>query len=383
MAGARVVVALVFVTLGASFIASTALLIHEFQSLDWLTIVIAHSNLFYFFPVLGLLALFAFYLPSVVLTHFYWNHVPHGRVQFVVGLVVVALLSYGFTIYLFQPPRPIWEVKPDALRADKGEGLAGRVAILEALADLREKARTRVGVSSLARSCAKDLLMEEPKEMGEKRYCFPARAHLTGAECCKVQAQFRQAVLSLQQDPATRSLSARLDVILFLPLKAFFVLIIVAIAAMLAFWRDRIDQHYRELVPRLERGVIVGAFAMLFWPAIDYGYQETANALFGRMEAGLQVRLSLVIAPWVLLLLFYFLRRLGKQGEMIGQISGVVVAAVAVLRYDQLNDLVGHYFGIGAHPAMLIAQAVLAVIGVSALLLGRVVDQRQTRAAAA
>jgi len=101
------------------------------------------------------------------------------------------------------------------------------------------------------------------------------------------------------------------------------------------------------------------------------------------MEAGLQVRLSLVIAPWVLLLLFYFLRRLGKQGEMIGQISGVVVAAVAVLRYDQLNDLVGHYFGIGAHPAMLIAQAVLAVIGVSALLLGRVVDQRQTRAAAA
>ena len=79
---------------------------------------------------------------------------------------------------------------------------------------------------------------------------------------------------------------------------------------------------------------------MLFWPAMDYGYQQTANALFGRFKRGPQLRLSLVIAPWALLLLFYFLRRLGKQGEMVGQISGVVLAAVAVLRYEQLNDWV-------------------------------------------
>jgi hypothetical protein len=124
-------------------------------------------------------------------------------------------------------------------------------------------------------------------------------------------------------------------------------------------------------VPRLERGVIIGAFAMLFWPAMDYGYQQTANALFGRLEAGPQLRLSLVIAPWVLLLLFYFLRRLGKQGELIGQISGVVVAAVAVLRYEQLNDWIGRLFGIGADRWTLIAQAVLAVVGLAALLWSR------------
>jgi hypothetical protein len=75
-----------------------------------------------------------------------------------------------------------------------------------------------------------------------------------------------------------------------------------------------------------------------------------------------------VIAPWALLLLFYFLRRLGKQGEMVGQISGVVVAAVAVLRYEQLNDWVGRLFGIGADQWTLIAQAVLAVLGLAALL---------------
>jgi hypothetical protein len=100
---------------------------------------------------------------------------------------------------------------------------------------------------------------------------------------------------------------------------------------------------------------------------MDYGYQQTANVLFGRMEPGLQLRLSLVIAPWVLLLLFYFLRRLGKQGEMIGQISGVVVAAVAVLRYEQLNDWVGRLFGIGADPWILAGLAVFAVVGLVGL----------------
>jgi len=149
------------------------------------------------------------------------------------------------------------------------------------------------------------------------------------------------------------------------------VLIVVAIGLLLAVWRDRVDKHYRELVPRIERGVIIGGFAMLFWPAMDYGYQQTANVLFGRMDAGPQLRLSLVIAPWALLLLFYFLRRLGKQGELVGQISGVIVAAVAVLRYEQLNDWVGRLFGSGMDARMMAAQAVLAVIGLIALLISR------------
>jgi hypothetical protein len=369
MLGARIFVAISFALLGASFIASTVLLVREFDSLDWFTMVVAHSYLFYFFPVLGLLALCAFFLPSVVFTHLYWNHLRYGRVRFLVGLVVVLTASYGFANYLDKPPRSIWEASPSALQADKAQG--GRVAILDALADLRAKAQTRVGVSSFARTCAIDPLVEEPEEMAKKRYCFPAKAHLTGAECCSVQREFAEAVLSLQQNPATRSLSAKLEALVFLPIKVFFVLIVVAIGALLAQWRDLIDRHYRELVPRLERGVIIGAFAMLFWPAMDYGYQQTANALFGRMEAGPQLRLSLVIAPWVLLLLFYFLRRLGKQGELIGQISGVVVAAVAVLRYEQLNDWIGRLFGIGADRWTLIAQAVLAVVGLVGLLWSR------------
>lgn len=367
MAGARVFVAIAFVILGASFIASTALLIHEFQGLDWLTMIVAHSHLFLFFPVLGLLALIAFFLPSVVLTHLYWNHVPHGKIRFLAGFVAVAALAYGFAKSLDTEPRAIYEVSPAALLADRGDPAAGRVAILDALADLRAKGQTRFGLSSFARPCVKDPLLEVPEEMLEKRYCFPAGKNLTGEACCTVQASFAKAVLGLQQEEATRSLSGTYDALVFLPLKSFFILVVVAIAALLAWRRDRIDEHYRELVPRLERGVIIGAFAMLFWLAMDYGYQQTANVLFGRMQAGPQLRVSLVLVPWALLLLFYFLRRLGKQGEMVGQISGVVVAGVALLRYEQLNDWVVRLFGIGADRWVLAALAVVALAGVVAL----------------
>jgi len=136
----------------------------------------------------------------------------------------------------------------------------------------------------------------------------------------------------------------------------------VLIAALLAKWRDRIDEFYRELVPTIERGVIIGAFAMLFWPIMDYGYQQTANVLFGRFH-GAQLRYSLVIVPWALLLLFYFLRRLGKQGELIGQIAGVVTAAVAVLRYEDLNDWAVRLLGIGTNVWIIGVLVALAVVG--------------------
>jgi hypothetical protein len=371
MTGARIFVGVVFVLLGASFIASSALLIQEFQQLDWFALLATHGYLFYFFPVLGILALAAFYLPSVIFTHLYWHHLPYGKLRFAAGLVVVAAAAVGFAKFLDKPPRSIWEATPAALLADKGDSASRRVPILQALADVRDKSQSRVGLSSFARPCSPDPLLEVPDEMLKERYCFPAKSLLNGSACCAVQAKFTEALGRLHENPATRSLSAQLDALVFLPLKIFFVLIVVAIGLLLAVWRDRVDKHYRELVPRIERGVIIGGFAMLFWPAMDYGYQQTANVLFGRMDAGPQLRLSLVIAPWALLLLFYFLRRLGKQGELVGQISGVIVAAVAVLRYEQLNDWVGRLFGSGMDARMMTAQAVLAVIGLIALLISR------------
>jgi hypothetical protein len=96
--------------------------------------------------------------------------------------------------------------------------------------------------------------------------------------------------------------------------------------------------------------------------------QQAANVLFGRWQGGPQLRLSLVIAPWALLLLFYFLRRLGKQGEMIGQTAGVVTAGVAVLRYEDLNDWALRLLGVGAPPWMMALLCAIAAAGFVALL---------------
>jgi hypothetical protein len=379
MVGARIFITIVFIVLGATFIASTVLLIYEFQVIDatvpgagWLTMVIAHGHLFLFFPILGVLALVAFHLPSVVLTHLYWNHVPYGKLRFLVGFAAVAGLACLFAWHLDRGElRSIYEASPTALLADKtaaDEGrVQGRVAILDALANLRGEAQKRFGLSSFGRSCKQDKLLEEPEEMKNERYCFPAAKNLRGYSCCEAQKAFAEAVRNLQKGEETRSLSGTWDRLLFLPVKTFFILVVVIIAVMLAIWRSRMDRLYGDLVPRLERGVIIGGFAMLFWLAMDYGYQQTANALFGRPDPGPQLRLSLVLVPWALLLLFYFLRRLGKQGELLGQISGVVFAGVAVARYEQLNDWIVRLVGIGAAPWMLAVLIAVALIGLVAL----------------
>jgi hypothetical protein len=393
MVGARIFIAIVFTILGAMFIGSTALLIHEFQVIDarvpgagWLTMVIAHGHLFLFFPILGVLALVAFYLPSVVLTHLYWNHVPYGKVRFLVGFAVVAAVAYLFAWHLDRGElRSIYEASPTALLADKAAADAGRVpgrvAILDALANLRGEAQQRFGLSSFGRSCKEDKLLEEPDDMKNERYCFPAARNLSGYPCCRAQKAFAEAVRSLQEGEQTRSLSGTWDRLLFLPVKTFFILVVVIIALMLAAWRNRMDRHYGDLVPRLERGVIIGGFAMLFWLAMDYGYQQTANALFGRPEPGPQLRLSLVFVPWGLLLLFYFLRRLGRQGELVGQISGVVFAGVAVARYEQLNDWIVRLVGVGVAPWMLGALIGVALIGLVALFWPKGVGVRASRPA--
>ena len=70
-----------------------------------------------------------------------------------------------------------------------------------------------------------------------------------------------------------------------------------------------------------------------------------------------------MIAPWALLLLFYFLRRLGKKGETVGQIAGVVIAGVAVLRYEELNDWAVRLLGIGSDRWIVAALFAVAVLG--------------------
>lgn len=388
MAGAHAFVAVVYLLLGASFLASTGLLIYEFRETDWWTLLLAHSHLYLFFPTFGVLALMAFYLPSVVFTHLYWNHMPYGKARFLGGFAVALALSLFVTTRMLGPdalPRAVWEIAPGALTADAGEPAncrnseAGcrRGPVLATLQELRAVSQERVGTSVFARSCVPDRLVEQPQGHDQKRWCAPAlsRSNLkTAGECCAIQERFSKAVADLARAPASRSQLATADQI-FQTTKIFFVIVLLFVGGMLALWRSRIDGLYGALAPRVERAVMVGGSAMLLWPVMDYAYLDTTNALFGRWYNGVQPRLSLVIAPWTLLLLFYFLKRAKPNVELVGQFAGVAVSALAILLREEIKDIGGRIVGIGMDPPILAVLAVLWITGVVLLFRPKVSGQ--------
>jgi hypothetical protein len=116
---AHVFVSVIFIFLGLTFLVSTGSIIQEFDADVWPTLLIAHSHNFLFFPILGILALAAFYVPSVVFTDLYWNHVKYGRIRFLVGSVVAILISLYFANGLSNARlRAIWEIAPKELAKD-------------------------------------------------------------------------------------------------------------------------------------------------------------------------------------------------------------------------------------------------------------------------
>ncbi len=374
---AHVFVAIVFTVLGASFLLSTGLLIREFRDLDWPTLLIAHSHLFIFFPTLGLLALAAFYVPSVVFTDLYWRHLRFGRVRFVLGGIVAVIVSLLFANALsLGAVRGIWEIAPRALEQDaaaagvtctdtKGDACR-RQRILPTLQRLRAEGLHRSTVSGFARNCSPDPLLERAEADKALRYCFPADARLTTDDCCRVQRAFAEAVAERWSGSETRSQMADWELYL-LPFKVFFVVVVVVIGVFLTLWRRQLDEHYPAHIPAVERGVVVGAIAMLFWPLMDYGYQQTIDVLFGRMTTNLPVRYSLVVAPWAVLLMFYFMQRLGKDMERLAQFSTIAASAVAILRYQEINDWSARLLGTGADWWHFAVVGVLALAGLALL----------------
>ena len=373
--GAYIFVACVYLILAASFLASTGLLIQEFGSVDWRAIVQLHSHLFLFFPIFGLLVLAAFYLPSVAFAHMYWYHVPYGRIRFILGIFVAVAISIGVAqLFAASDLRGVWEVSPAALKADTGVPAncavgrtCQRAPILSVVSKLRDAGPRRVGLAEFARDCRVDDMLPPTTSFKEERYCFPALRSLPGKECCEAQARLRSDVAALRNNPRTRSEASDLDAI-FLPLKIFFITVMLVVALMLAVWRNKIDTLYGPQVPAIERGVIIGAVAMLFWPIMDYGYQQTSDVLFGNYYGGFNPRWSLVIAPWAILLLFFFLRRFGKNLAMVGQMGGIAGGLFAVLRYQDVNNWAQRFLGGGAEQWMAYVYAGLAVIGLALLL---------------
>lgn len=358
----KLIVAGVFTLLGSTFIATTGSLYLEFRDASWFTIAALNSHLFIFFPTFGLLALCAFFIPAAVFVDFYWKHVAYGRARFVTGAVVAAVLSIVIAAKIQGGDQPLtWWLTPQTLKADRSEppGCGGgqacrRVGVLDALAAIREASQTRMGLSPLVRACRPDPYIEVPAELLVKRYCFPTKSLMTAPECCRAQMGFAAHVKQLYDgERGAHAATAWVHDVL-LPFKVFFLLVLLAIGVLLAIWRRRLDVLYWRYSNRIERGVIIGALAMLIWPVSNHAYLQTATLLYGEAYGGFYATISpgisLIFAGWALLLVLFFFRRKDRDLEKAGKMAGGFASAIAVLKYNEIVDFAMRFVGSGSDP---------------------------------
>lgn len=376
------IVAVLFILMGLSFLATTGVLYWEFRDHNWFTIAAFHSHLFIFFPTFGILALVAFFLPASALLDLYWNHpreAKGGRLRFTIWTVGLVLLSAVIARALVGGDLPaVWWLKPQTLAADMGEP-AGCVAnpannqteclrfpVLESVAEVRRQSQIRTGLSQFVRECKPDPLVETPMELVQKRYCFVTKTRLTAAECCLAQERFKVAMKQFYGNETTHAVTLTVHTAL-LPLKVFFLLMILAIGILLAMWRRTIDRLYKPYTAKLERGILIGALAMLMWPVSNHGFLQSQSLLFGRIGDDLYTSISPIMSGaflvWALLLVLFFFRRDARDVEAAGKIGGGIASLVFALKYQEIIDYATRFFGSGANPVELAVLGGLMVTG--------------------
>jgi hypothetical protein len=379
---AQGVVAIVFFIMGLSFIATTSVLYSEFRDHDWFAIAAFYSHLFIFFPTYGILALCAFFIPASVFLDLYWHHVKFGKVRFVVALLALVLVSVGVSRVLVGGDIPaVWWMHPTTLQSDPGEpancaaqeGQCRRLPVMTSLREVRRISQARAGLSPFVRECKPDPLMELSTELLQKRYCFITKTKLTAAECCASQTVFTVGIAQLYANERNHSVTGKVHATL-LPFKIFFLLMILVIGVLLAVWRRTIDRLYKPYTQRIERGLLIGAFAMLLWPISNHGFLQSASLLYGKFGEGVYATisplLSLLFVAWALFLVLFFFRGHERDVEAAGKIGGGIASAVAIVKYNEIIDYATRFLGSGADPIELAVMGGLMALAFGALYTG-------------
>lgn len=398
----KIIVTLFFVLIAAAFFAPTLFLYQEFQASDaWLTFLATDSHLFFYFPTFGLIALVAFFLPTLVALDFYWQHSRLGKTRVAI-MVALAFAVSGLAAMaiLSATNKPAWEIVPATLYDDKGEpadcatsGTCQRLSILDAYTNLRTVGQDRGNLKPFVRHCAVDRWIDERVQVGPNRLCIASTIAKTEPDltsdqsCCAAQASLVKAInvaratpdetplqhylgtplrfLQFQSADPKRSLTADVHAAA-LPFKLFFfiVLFLTSIAITLNF--SKITTHYKNQLTGIELGLLVGTPAVLFFPLMSQAFLFGNEALFGDIGHGIFSRLvpwlSLAFGLWTMLILLFFYRGKNKESEMAAKIIGACVGAITLIKYDAIIALLMKFLGVGAHWTVLLTVAVLSVV---------------------
>ena len=388
----HIFVAVVFGILALAFLAVFGALVHEFGDAGWQAIATLYGQLFIFFPTFGLLALVAFYYPACAFLDMYWNHVALGRLRVIVGAIVLVLVSWFLAQTLLQGVPAVWQVKPEVLKADRGtpagcdprQQTCLRAPVLDAVASVRRASQERAGLSEFSRTCQPDALLPPPETLTQLRFCFASGAMMTAAQCCEAQAQFRATMERIHAQEENRALTGKVHAWV-LPFIVFFLFMLFIIGAMLVVRRVALARFYPQFMRRIERGVLIGAFAMLFWPLSNHAYIQTSAAIYGGGDRSLFVMLapgfSILFGAWALMLLFFFFRRYQEDVEVVGKITGVIVSAIAFTRYEELIGYFERFAGAGAGPISLGLMGAGIVIALMQLMIWNASDREAAQAA--
>ncbi len=397
--GTRIFVFLVFTAIGLAFVSLLGGLIYEFGgenpldlSADWLAIATLYSHLFLFFPTLGLFTLYAFFVPASVFVDLYWRHVSFGRLRFIAGALALVALSYQISVVLQQGTPAIWQIAPDVLLQDRGApeicspyrpqpailcascGAAqpearnvcrSRQPVLKSVREVRTVSTQSFGLGAFVRSCQASPLLDAAASESGQRYCFVSGRLADADSCCASLQAFNTQMWALYAEPANRSMLHRIHGFT-LPVLTFYLLILVVIGGLLVIRRKMVDLHYGIWLERLERGVVLGAIAMVVWPLSNHAFVETSAVLYGTSARSTYVTLApfftAVFGLWALMILFYFYRKSEKDIEGAGKAVGVIVSVLTVLNYPDIISFSERFVGAGAGWEALAMLAVLLIL---------------------
>jgi hypothetical protein len=393
MVSSRIFVALIFIALASSFIASTYVLISEFGPDNWFAMAAVYSHGFLFFPTIGLVALIAFYTPATIFVDLYWHHVKSGKLRLIIGFFLMAglsiyvadLLTAGhIVVNLLQNKAPsaleknlvpaLWDLHPDTLTNDQGspagcvssEELCARQPVLRSLQVLRKVSQSRTGLTAFSRNCASDPLLEAPPSRNLLRYCFPLLRKVDANSCCFAQERFASELSQMYASEPKHSKTGYMHA-LTLPFKTFFMLVLFIIGVLLVAWRATLDHYYENYMPQVENGVLIGATAMLFWPITNQAFLQSAAVLYGPYSGSIYQDavgplFSLVFGLWGLLILFFFFRHQEKTVELWVKVLGGMASVIAAVRYEEIIDYAVRYTGSGTY---MITFGLLGLVGLT------------------
>ena len=372
----RILVTLLFAGIYAAFLVETGALFVEFrQSGLALRLATLDSQNFIFFPIAGLLALIAFWKPAVMLVDaLARDRFRFGRLVLGASLLVCSLAAWGLaSAFAASPARSMFEVLPAALTSDTGHSATDTRPALapvpEVLARMKILSNIDGGLRAFRAQCDPEWLRYSTGA-DELKLCFPAGERISVRDCCRAKAAFRAHVNALAADHPSR-LSRIHNLVL--PVKCFFLLLLLGLGIFLVRYRKGLERVYGRLAD-ISFGMALGGGMMLAWPLLNASYLETMSLLTGGTSSSAYTIIAPLVAlgfgAWTLLLVFFHLRSYPSQIEYAAKIGGFIAAAVGVFRYEEITTYLSRTLGVGGSIVAIVVFGVAALALILSILLG-------------